>query len=129
MSPGSGVQIVTLLASGYVGSRWPNMRCIMMLTGNLICVMAAGLLVGLSTDNKWGRLVAIWLCSAQSVGFAMSLIMVSSNGENTCREHSSETDLLTAGTSVAGYTKKQLTNAAVFVGMVYPSLSRNVSLY
>ncbi|KAK4574787.1 hypothetical protein LTR86_001629 [Recurvomyces mirabilis] len=94
--PGNVVQIVTLLASGYVGSRWPNMRCIMMLTGNLICVMAAGLLVGLSTDNKWGRLVAIWLCSAQSVGFAMSLIMVSSN--------------------VAGYTKKQLTNAAVFVG-------------
>ncbi|KAK5112330.1 hypothetical protein LTR62_004293 [Meristemomyces frigidus] len=94
--PGNIVQIVTLIGSGYVSSRWPNMRCIVMILGNLICVMSAGLLVGLSTKNKWGRLVAIWLCSSQSVGFAMSLTMVSSN--------------------VAGYTKKQLTGAAVFVG-------------
>lgn len=67
-----------------------------MITANLMCVACGGVLVGLSPDQTWGRLVALWLCSLQSVGFAISLTMVSSN--------------------VAGYTKKQLTGAAVFVG-------------
>lgn len=99
--PGSGVQIVSLLAAGYIGSRYPNMRCSMMLIGNLICVACGGVLVGLNpgpdgTQNAWGRLVALWLCSFQSVGFSLSLTMVSSN--------------------VAGYTKKQITGAFLFVG-------------
>ncbi|KAI1160859.1 MFS general substrate transporter [Nemania serpens] len=99
--PGNAIQIVSLLVSGYISSRFPNMRCATMLVGNLICVAAGAALVGLpsgpdGTDNKWGRLVALWLCSFQSVGFSMSLTMVSSN--------------------VAGYTKKQLTGAILFVG-------------
>ncbi|TGJ88378.1 hypothetical protein E0Z10_g276 [Xylaria hypoxylon] len=99
--PGNAIQIVSLLASGYISSRFPNMRCAVMLAGNLVCVAAAGALVGLpvgpdGTGNRWGRLVALWLCSFQSVGFSMSLTMVSSN--------------------VAGYTKKQLTGAILFVG-------------
>lgn len=94
--PGNVIQIVSLLASGYICSRWPNMRCFVMIVGNLICVAAGGALVGLSNDQKWGRLVALWLCSCQSVGFAISLTMISSN--------------------IAGYTKKQLTGAALFVG-------------
>ena len=56
----------------------------------------AGLLVGLSDEDKWGRLVALWLCYFQGLGFSMSLTMVSSN--------------------VAGYTKKQLTGAVLFTG-------------
>lgn len=77
------------------------MRCVVMLVGNLVCVAAGGALVGLpvgpdGTENRWGRLVALWLCSFQSVGFSISLTMVSSN--------------------VAGYTKKQLTGAILFVG-------------
>jgi hypothetical protein len=99
--PGSGIQIVSLLASGYISSRWPGLRCLTMLVGNLACVMCAGVLVGLSpgpsgTENRWGRLTALWLCSLQSVGFSMSLTMVSSN--------------------VAGYTKKQFTGAILFTG-------------
>jgi MFS family permease len=99
--PGNVVQIVSLLLSGYIASRFPNMRCIVMIFGNLVCVVCGGVLVGLSpgahgTENRWGRIVALWLCSFQSVGFAMSLTMVSSN--------------------VAGYTKKQLTGAFMFVG-------------
>ncbi|KAI0191580.1 MFS general substrate transporter [Astrocystis sublimbata] len=95
------VQVVSLLASGYIGSRFANMRCVVMLAGNLVCVAAGAALVGLpvgadGTENRWGRLVALWLCSFQSVGFSMSLTMVSSN--------------------VAGYTKKQLTGAILFVG-------------
>ncbi|KAI0436602.1 MFS general substrate transporter [Xylaria telfairii] len=99
--PGNVIQVVSLLASGYVGSTFTNMRCAVMLAGNLICVAAGGTLVGLpvgsdGTENRWGRLVALWLCSFQSVGFSMSLTMVSSN--------------------VAGYTKKQLTGAILFLG-------------
>ncbi|KAI8626136.1 MFS general substrate transporter [Xylariaceae sp. FL1651] len=99
--PGNAIQIGSLLASGYISSRFPNMRCAVMLAGNLVCVAAGAALVGLpvgpdGTENMWGRLVALWLCSFQSVGFSMSLTMVSSN--------------------VAGYTKKQLTGAVLFVG-------------
>ncbi|KAF2771895.1 hypothetical protein EJ03DRAFT_372461 [Teratosphaeria nubilosa] len=94
--PGNVIQIVSLLVSGCVSSHWPNLRCITMIVGNVVCVGAGSALVALSSDQKWGRLVALWLCSFQSVGFAMSLTMVSSN--------------------IAGYTKKQLTGAALFVG-------------
>ena len=87
--PGNAIQIVSLLLSGYISSRWPNMRCITMIIGNLICVGAGAALVKLGPEEQWSRLVALWLCSCQSVGFAMSLTMVSSN--------------------VAGYTKKQVT--------------------
>ncbi|KAI0097112.1 MFS general substrate transporter [Daldinia grandis] len=99
--PGNLVQFFSLLLSGWISSRFPNMRCAVMLVGNLICVGCGAALVGLpvgpdGTQNRWGRLVALWLCSFQYVGFSLSLTMVSSN--------------------VAGYTKKQLTGAFLFVG-------------
>lgn len=86
--PGNGIQIISLLLSGYISSRFPGMRCITMMVGNLICVGAGAALVGLPLNAIWGRLVALWLCSCQSVGFAISLTMISSN--------------------IAGYTKKQV---------------------
>ncbi|KAI4868448.1 MFS general substrate transporter [Hypoxylon rubiginosum] len=99
--PGNVVQVTSLLVSGWISSRFPNMRCAVMLVGNLVCVGCSAALVRLpvgpdGTDNSWSRLVALWLCSFQSVGFSLSLTMVSSN--------------------VAGYTKKQLTGAFLFVG-------------
>ena len=94
--PGGAVQFLALLAGGYICTKWPNTRCITMIVANSICIIGAGLLVGLPRDNKWGRLVALWLCFFQGLGFSMSLTMVSSN--------------------VAGYTKKQLTGAVLFTG-------------
>ncbi|KAI0880795.1 MFS general substrate transporter [Annulohypoxylon maeteangense] len=99
--PGNVVQFCSLLLSGWISSRFPNLRCAVMLISNLICVGCGAALVGLpvgsdGTENRWGRLVALWLCSFTSVGFSLSLTMVSSN--------------------VAGYTKKQLTGALLFVG-------------
>ena len=67
-----------------------------MIVANVICIIGAAMLVGLPTDNKWGRLVALWLCYFQGLGFSMSLTMISSN--------------------IAGYTKKQLTGAILFTG-------------
>lgn len=77
--PGGTVQFLSLLAGGYICTRWPrNSHCITMVT-NTICMLGAGLLVGLPDSNKWGRLVALWLCFFQGLGFSMSLTMVSSN--------------------------------------------------
>ena len=46
--------------------------------------------------QQMGRLVALWLCYFQGLGFSMSLTIVSSN--------------------IAGYTKKQVTGALLFTG-------------
>ncbi|KIW66494.1 hypothetical protein PV04_05825 [Phialophora macrospora] len=94
--PGGAIQFLALLGGGIVCSRWPNLRCPTMITANTICIIGASLLVGLPDSNKWGRLVGLWLCFFQGLGFSMSLTMVSSN--------------------IAGYTKKQLTAAILFTG-------------
>ena len=91
------MQFLSLLAGGYTCTQRPrNSRCITMMVANAICILGVGLLVGLPDSTKWGRLIALWLCFFQGLGFSMSLAMVSSN--------------------VAGYTKKQLTGAALFTG-------------
>ncbi|KAH6677573.1 major facilitator superfamily domain-containing protein [Halenospora varia] len=94
--PGGAVQLFGMLLGGWIATRWKEMRCVVMFVANTVCVIGAGLLVGLPASNKWGRLVALWLCYTQNLGFSMSLTMISSN--------------------VAGYTKKQLTAAVVFIG-------------
>lgn len=94
--PGGAVQFLALIGGGIVCSKFPNVRCITMITANTICILGSALLVGLPDSNRWGRLVALWLCYFQGLGFSMSLTMVSSN--------------------IAGYTKKQLTGAVLFTG-------------
>jgi MFS family permease len=94
--PGGAVQFASLLAGGYVCTRFPQTRCLVMCVANVLCMLGAALLVGLPGHAKWGRLVALWLCYFQGLGFSMSLTMVSSN--------------------VAGTTKKQLTSAILFTG-------------
>ncbi|KAK6442033.1 hypothetical protein LTR95_001745 [Oleoguttula sp. CCFEE 5521] len=94
--PGGAVQFLSLLGGGFICSRFPNVRCITMIIANLICILGAALLVGLPASMKWGRLVALWLCYFQGLGFSISLTIVSSN--------------------VSGSTKKQLTSAILFTG-------------
>ncbi|KAK8016755.1 hypothetical protein PG993_014944 [Apiospora rasikravindrae] len=95
--PGGAVQFIALLAGGFICSRWPtNTRCLTMIVANLICIIGAAMLVGLPNDAKWARLVALWLCYFQGLGFSMALTMISSN--------------------IAGSTKKQLTSAILFTG-------------
>lgn len=94
--PGGAVQFLSLLGGGYLCSKFPNIRCPTMIVANLICILGSGLLVGLPATNKWGRLVAIWLCYFQGIGFSMSLTMISSN--------------------IGGFTKKQLTGVIIFTG-------------
>ncbi|KAI1334674.1 allantoate permease [Xylariaceae sp. FL0016] len=95
--PGGAVQFLALIIGGYICTRWPRgSRCPTMIVANLICIVGSALLVKLPNENKWGRLVALWLCFFQGLGFSMSLTMISSN--------------------VAGSTKKQMTSAILFTG-------------
>lgn len=94
--PGGAVQFLSLIIGGIICTRFPNIRCATMIVANCICIVGAGLLVGLPESAKWGRLVAIWLAYFQGLGFSISLTIVSSN--------------------IAGSTKKQLTGAILFTG-------------
>lgn len=94
--PGGFVQFAALLGGGFICSKWPNSRCPTMMVANLICIAGAAMLVGLPDSSTWGRLVALWLCYFQGLGFSMSLTMISSN--------------------ISGFTKKQLTAAIMFTG-------------
>ena len=77
--PGGAVQFLSLLGGGLLCSKVPGIRFITMITANTICIVGAGMLVGLPQSNKWGRLVGLWLCFFQGLGFSMSLTLVSSN--------------------------------------------------
>lgn len=93
------MQFLTLLSGGFIATTFEgkfHSRFACIIVANTVCILGAGLLVGLSDANKWGRLVALWLCYFQGLGFSMSLTMVSSN--------------------IAGYTKKQITGAVLFTG-------------
>jgi MFS family permease len=94
--PGGAVQFLSLLAGGFICTHFPNSRCITMTVANLICIAGAAMLVALPASAKWGRLIGLWLCYFQGLGFSISLTIVSSN--------------------IAGTTKKQLTSAALFTG-------------
>ncbi len=94
--PSGALQIVSLLLGGYIASRFKDVRSIVMLVGNGIGIVAGAGLVAIPNENKWGRLVCFWLLSIQSVGFTIALTIISSN--------------------VAGYTKKQVTGALLFIG-------------
>ncbi|KAF9883259.1 hypothetical protein FE257_003815 [Aspergillus nanangensis] len=97
--PGGAVQFLSLLSGGFIATKFGHKfhaRSACMIVANSICIIGSGLLVGLPDDMKWGRLVALWLCYFQGLGFSMSLTIVSSN--------------------IAGYTKKQVTGALLFTG-------------
>ncbi|GLI76978.1 hypothetical protein PoHVEF18_005260 [Penicillium ochrochloron] len=97
--PGGAVNFLTLIIGGWIATKYADKfhsRSACMIIANLTCILGSGLLVGLPSSNKWGRLVALWLCYFQGLGFSMSLTIVSSN--------------------IAGYTKKQVTGALLFTG-------------
>ncbi|KAK8844009.1 hypothetical protein IAR55_006802 [Kwoniella newhampshirensis] len=94
--PNSVVQISSLILSGYLAGRFKNSRAIMMFIGNATCIVAACALTYAPHHETWGRLVAFWFTSFQSVGFSLSLVMISAN--------------------VGGYTKRQTMTTVTFIG-------------
>lgn len=95
--PGGAIQFFGPLLGGYLCTHYSGrlpIRTIVMAVGNSLALIGAALLVGLPSDNQWGRLVALWLCYFQTVGFSLSFTVISSN--------------------MAGYTKKSVTASAYF---------------
>ncbi|KAJ7582199.1 major facilitator superfamily domain-containing protein [Mycena floridula] len=78
-SVGDMLQIVALFIGGYITLNYNNMRLIMSTAANIICTVAAACTGYLPEDRTWMRLVAFWFTNFQSVGFATSLVMISSN--------------------------------------------------
>jgi sugar phosphate permease len=93
-SVGDAVQIIALFIGGAITLNVPNSRLLTATAANIICTVAAACTAYLPRENTWGRLVSFWLVNAQSVGFTVSLVTISSN--------------------MAGYTHRSIASAMVF---------------
>ncbi|KAL0571424.1 hypothetical protein V5O48_010540 [Marasmius crinis-equi] len=78
-SVGDMLQVAALFIGGAITMKFENTRLITSTGANIICTVAAACTGYLPTEKKWMRLVAFWFTNCQSVGFAASLVMVSSN--------------------------------------------------
>ena len=67
------------LVHRWIATRFKNTRVLVMTVGNVACVIASACMAYLPVENKWGRLVSFWFTPCQSVGFSLSLVMVTSN--------------------------------------------------
>ncbi|KAK4556663.1 hypothetical protein LTR86_006234 [Recurvomyces mirabilis] len=78
-SVGDAIQVIALIIGGAITLNVPNSRLLTATTANLLCTIAAACMAYLPRSNTWGRLVSFWLVNAQSVGFTISLVTISSN--------------------------------------------------
>lgn len=92
-SVGDAVLIVALMIGGVITLNVPNSRLLTATAANILCTVAAGCMAYLPRSHTWSRLVCFWLTNAQSVGFTVSMVTVSSN--------------------MAGYTHRAMANAMI----------------
>lgn len=92
-SVGDAVQIVALLIGGTVTLNVRNSRLCTATFFNVLCTVAAACMAFLPRSETWARLACFWLVNAQSVGFTVSLVTISSN--------------------MGGYTHRAMANAFV----------------
>lgn len=93
-SVGDAIQIIALIIGGAITLKVPNSRLLTATAANILCTISAALLAYLPRSNTWGRLVCFWLVNAQSVGFTISLVTISSN--------------------MGGYTHRSMASAMIF---------------
>ncbi len=92
-TPGGAVEVITLVACGYLGDRYGN-RILFGASGLVIAIIGICLIVALPLSNHQGRLGGYYLTQASPTAFVALLSLISSN--------------------VAGYTKKT-TVAAIYL--------------
>ncbi|SMY25355.1 unnamed protein product [Zymoseptoria tritici ST99CH_1A5] len=92
-TPGGAVEIVFLVACGYLGDKYRN-RILISSTGMITAIIGVALIVGLPLENIKGRLAGYYPTQASPTPFVCLLSLISSN--------------------VAGYTKKT-TVAAMYL--------------
>ncbi|GAB7360926.1 hypothetical protein MBLNU230_g0910t1 [Neophaeotheca triangularis] len=93
-TPGGVVEIVALIACGYLGDKYKN-RLLFASFGLWISILGMILIVALPLDNSNGRLAGYYLTQASPTPFVALLSLISTN--------------------VAGYTKKTTTAALYLV--------------
>lgn len=94
-TPGGAVEIVSLIACGYLGDRFGN-RLIISSSGLFISILGMALIVGLPITNDGGRLAGYYLTQASPTMFVCLLSLIATN--------------------VAGYTKKTTVAALYLIG-------------
>lgn len=92
-APGGAVEVVTLIACGYLGDR-VGQRILVSLSGLLLAMLGMILIIALPLDNNGGRLAGYYLTQASPTPFVALLSLIATN--------------------VAGYTKKT-TVAAMYL--------------
>ncbi|UNI25028.1 hypothetical protein JDV02_010737 [Purpureocillium takamizusanense] len=93
--PLSAVQTVAQLGSGVLSSKIRSSRLHVASAAMIPPIIGACLINKLAADNKWGRLVGVWLLGSYPVGFLVILGLLSSN--------------------IAGSTKRSVASGWVFV--------------
>ncbi|KAK5138019.1 hypothetical protein LTR08_005816 [Meristemomyces frigidus] len=94
-TPGGVVEIVTLIAGGWLGDRYGN-RILVSGFGLITAIIGMALIVGLPLGNNSGRLAGYYLTQASPMPFVAFLSLISSN--------------------FAGYTKKTTVAALYLIG-------------
>ncbi|KAJ6494261.1 major facilitator superfamily domain-containing protein [Mycena sanguinolenta] len=102
-SVGDITQIVALIVGGVITLNFKNTRLLASSAANIICVVAAACMAYLPRHLVWQRLVSFWLVNCQSVGFAVSLVMVSSN--------------------MGGYTHRTIASAVIFMAYCFGNVA------
>ncbi|KAI1762030.1 MFS general substrate transporter [Hypoxylon sp. FL1150] len=92
-APGGAIQIITLLAAGYLGDRFKN-RILFGAAGVLIAAVGLLMILVIPVSNSGGRLAGYYLYQSATTGFVALLGLISTN--------------------VAGWTKKT-TAAAMYL--------------
>lgn len=93
--PLSFLQAIFTLLGGWAQTKLPNARLIVGSVAMIPPIIGTVLINQLDTDNKWGRLVGVWLLAGYPTGFMVLLGLLATN--------------------VAGTTKKSMASAMVFV--------------
>ncbi|WPH00622.1 Major Facilitator Superfamily [Acrodontium crateriforme] len=94
-TPGGAIEVVTLIAAGYLGDRYQN-RLLFGAIGLLIAATGMILIVALPLTNSKGRLGGYYMTQASPTAFVAILSLISSN--------------------IAGYTKKTTVAAMYLIG-------------
>jgi hypothetical protein len=93
--PLSFLQAIFTLLGGWAQTKLPNARLIVGSVAMIPPIIGTVLINQLETDDKWGRLVGVWLLAGYPTGFMVLLGLLATN--------------------VAGSTKKSTASAMVFV--------------
>ena len=77
-TPGGAVEVITLVACGFLGDRYGN-RILFGASGLIVAIIGIALIVGLPLSNSRGRLAGYYLTQASPTGFVALLSLISSN--------------------------------------------------